>query len=101
MKNVDVVLEGALAQKVAEEGAAVVVEKTAPKLLTKVATLPFAAKIALGFGGAAAVAGLAYLGYKGFKALRAKKAAKAGTPNEEAHVTTDEATTENTENQAE
>ena len=37
MKNVDVVLEGALAQKVAEEGAAVVVEKSAGKLLTKVA----------------------------------------------------------------
>jgi len=98
MKNVDVVLEGALAQKVAEEGAAVVVEKTAPKLLTKVATLPFAAKIALGFGGAAAVAGLAYLGYKGFKALKAKKAAKTETQAEEAKA---EATTENTETQAE
>ena len=96
MNTVDLVLEGAVAQKAAEEGVAVAVAHTTPKLVAKFVALPVLGKVAVcGLGGAAlAAAGFGI--YKGVKFAKAKfftkkeDAKTEGTPAEEVKAETTE-----------
>lgn len=95
MNTVDLVLEGAVAQKAAEEGVAVAVAHTTPKLIAKFVALPVLGKVAVcGLGGAAlAAAGFGI--YKGVKFVKGKffskkEEAQTEAPAEEVKAETTE-----------
>ena len=87
-KNVDLVVE-------ATEGVSeVVIEKTAPKLVQKIAQLPVIGKVALGVGAASIVALGVFGAVKGFKFVKAKFFTKEESADEAVEEATQEAVEE-------